>query len=179
MLCCVVGQWSVSIFLRHNKQYSHDVPWSANSQIEMFSEKSLKLFIADVLTQNGWQSVSYTRACSSKACCQNCCLFMGWWDDTCPDRSWSEQTMTTVGDEVDVIRQVHRCHCQARQWLVNKTCDLVFDSSSNRNQCSWCSTGIIWSHRQALVMRHVVTYWTDCTFWIRLSDALLYSNELQ
>jgi len=33
-------------------------------------------------------------------------------------------------------------------------------------ECHWCSTGMMWSHHIAQVMRRVAASWTDCSFLI-------------
>jgi len=62
-----------------------------------------------VLMQEGWQTVTYIQARSTEVSVAENVTVLCSWDDACPGGSWSQQTITTIDDEVDVIRHVHMC----------------------------------------------------------------------
>jgi len=62
-------------------------------------------------------------------------MYSAWGNDASPVRCWTELTATTVGDELNVCREILRC--LARQWLVCQASDYVVGREAS-------ATG--WSH---------------------------------
>ena len=96
---------SLNYFIKSSTK-AEKLRWSCRVQNRRTARRCGQ-FVTDVLTQARRKTVPYTPDRSSEASVAE--TFVCSWDDACPGESWSEQTTTTVGDEVDVIRQVHGC----------------------------------------------------------------------
>ena len=82
-------------------------------------------------------------------------------DDECSSVDRMQLSNTGIGDELAVVGQVTRG--VAGQGPVDESRNLEQTHCYTESQCSWQSTGKIWSHRLVPVTRLVAVFWTDCT----------------
>ena len=75
------------------------------------------------------------------------------------------------GDEMDVISQVGRHLTPHTAWRT-KQASFELHSPLNRSQCSWHSTGVMWSRRLAPVTRRAAAFCSDWTLLMTLSNTI-------
>ena len=81
------------------------------------------------------------------------------------ERSWQRSLSVTSW----VSSAIYAGVWQAGDWCTRHA-TLYSTRWRTCSQCSWRSTGVIWSHRRAPVTRRAAAFWMDSTFRKRPSD---------